>query len=183
MIGTLQIRRTYDPSYWDAAIIAAARAVGCREVLSEDMSHGREIASTHIYHVASGTPVAAILRPARTPKGSEVRTVIKHVGTSIYSDFERRGAGAVCKFRFFMGSDAPVLAASALRLFSNAAFANIAPSRCPHSIRQTPAKAFQFEQCREWLTPRSAAAGGRARCVRGDALSEAHPTDRFAAAR
>jgi predicted nucleic acid-binding protein len=30
-------------SYWDAAIIAAARALGCREVLSEDMSHGREI--------------------------------------------------------------------------------------------------------------------------------------------
>jgi predicted nucleic acid-binding protein len=43
MIGALQIRRTYDLSYWDAAIIAAARAVGCREVLSEDMSHGREI--------------------------------------------------------------------------------------------------------------------------------------------
>jgi hypothetical protein len=33
----------------------------------------------HIYHVASGTPVAAILRPARTPKGTEVRCVIKHV--------------------------------------------------------------------------------------------------------
>jgi hypothetical protein len=33
----------------------------------------------HIYHVASGTPVAAILRPARTPKGTEVRTVVKHV--------------------------------------------------------------------------------------------------------
>jgi hypothetical protein len=29
----------------------------------------------HIYHVASGTPVAAMLRPSRTPKGSEVRTV------------------------------------------------------------------------------------------------------------
>jgi Transposase DDE domain group 1 len=28
---------------------------------------------------ASGTPVAAILRPARTPKGTELRTVIKHV--------------------------------------------------------------------------------------------------------
>jgi hypothetical protein len=39
----------------------------------------RGFASMHIYHVASGTPVAAILRPARTPKGSEVRTVIKHV--------------------------------------------------------------------------------------------------------
>ena len=33
----------------------------------------------HIYHVASGTPVTAILRQARTPKGSEVCTVIKHV--------------------------------------------------------------------------------------------------------
>ena len=39
----------------------------------------RGFASMHIYHVASGAPVAAILRSARTPKGSEVRTVIKHV--------------------------------------------------------------------------------------------------------
>ena len=33
----------------------------------------------HIYHAGSGAPVVAILRPARTPKGTEVRTVIKHV--------------------------------------------------------------------------------------------------------
>src|SRR5215467_13941410 len=39
----------------------------------------RGFAPMHIYHVASGMPVAAILRPARTPKGSEVCTVIKHV--------------------------------------------------------------------------------------------------------
>jgi hypothetical protein len=39
----------------------------------------RGFATMHIYHVASGAPVAAILRPARTPKGTEVRTVIKHV--------------------------------------------------------------------------------------------------------
>ena len=39
----------------------------------------RGFASMHIYHVASGTPVAAILRPARTPKGTEVRTVVRHV--------------------------------------------------------------------------------------------------------
>src|ERR1700746_1133837 len=39
----------------------------------------RGFAPMHIYHVASGTPVVAILRPARTPKGTEVRTVIKHV--------------------------------------------------------------------------------------------------------
>ena len=39
----------------------------------------RGFASMHIYHAGSSTPVTAILRPARTPKGTEVRTVIKHV--------------------------------------------------------------------------------------------------------
>jgi len=39
----------------------------------------RGFSPMHIYHVASGTPAVAILRPARTPKGTEVRTVIKHV--------------------------------------------------------------------------------------------------------
>ncbi len=39
----------------------------------------RGFAPMHIYHVASGTPVATILRAARTPKGTEARTVIKHV--------------------------------------------------------------------------------------------------------
>jgi hypothetical protein len=39
----------------------------------------RGFASMHIYHVTSGTPIVMILRPARTPKGAEVCTVIKHV--------------------------------------------------------------------------------------------------------
>jgi hypothetical protein len=39
----------------------------------------RGFSPMHIYHVASGTPVVAILRPAKTPKGTEVRTVTKHV--------------------------------------------------------------------------------------------------------
>ena len=43
MIGALEIKASCRLSYWDAAIIAAARAVGCRELLSEDTSHGREI--------------------------------------------------------------------------------------------------------------------------------------------
>jgi predicted nucleic acid-binding protein len=29
-------------SYWDAAIIEAARLLGCRRVLSEDLNHGQE---------------------------------------------------------------------------------------------------------------------------------------------
>ena len=43
----------------------------------------RGFATMHIHDVTSGTPVVAILRPARTPKGTEVRTVIKHVTTRI----------------------------------------------------------------------------------------------------
>src|SRR5258705_7951106 len=39
----------------------------------------RGFASMQIYHVTSGTPIVTILRPARTPRGTEVRTVIKHV--------------------------------------------------------------------------------------------------------
>lgn len=43
MMAALHIKATYELSYWDAAIIAAAKALGCSEVLTEDMSHGREI--------------------------------------------------------------------------------------------------------------------------------------------
>src|SRR6516165_6642709 len=39
----------------------------------------RGFSPMHIYHVASGTPVVAILRAARTPAGTEVKTVVKHV--------------------------------------------------------------------------------------------------------
>jgi predicted nucleic acid-binding protein len=48
MTGALDIRATYGLSYWDAAIVAAARALGCRELYSEDLSHGREIESVTI---------------------------------------------------------------------------------------------------------------------------------------
>jgi Transposase DDE domain group 1 len=39
----------------------------------------RGFSPMHIYHVRSGTPVVAILRSAKTPKGTEVKTVVKHV--------------------------------------------------------------------------------------------------------
>jgi hypothetical protein len=39
----------------------------------------RGFSPMHIYHVRSGAPVVAILRSAKTPAGTEVRTVIKHV--------------------------------------------------------------------------------------------------------
>ncbi|WP_034853341.1 PIN domain-containing protein [Inquilinus limosus] len=39
----LEIKALHQFSYWDSAIIAAARAAGCRELFSEDLSHGRTI--------------------------------------------------------------------------------------------------------------------------------------------
>jgi hypothetical protein len=49
----------------------------------------RGFATMHINHVASGTPIAAILRPARTPKGTEVRTVVKHVTRRLKAHWPR----------------------------------------------------------------------------------------------
>jgi predicted nucleic acid-binding protein len=44
----LAIKDRFAFSYWDAAIVAAARALGCPEVVSEDMSHGRTVAGVLI---------------------------------------------------------------------------------------------------------------------------------------
>src|SRR5579863_1203378 len=43
MSGAMEIKAAHGLSYWDAAIVAAARALGCRELYSEDMSHGRQV--------------------------------------------------------------------------------------------------------------------------------------------
>lgn len=41
--AALEIQRRHGFSYWDSAILAAATALGCREVLTEDMSHGQRV--------------------------------------------------------------------------------------------------------------------------------------------
>ena len=38
----LSIKSRFQLSYWDAAILAAAKAVNCAEVLSEDMNDGQD---------------------------------------------------------------------------------------------------------------------------------------------
>jgi predicted nucleic acid-binding protein len=43
LMQALAIKADHGFSYWDSAIIAAARALGCRELYSEDMAHGREV--------------------------------------------------------------------------------------------------------------------------------------------
>ena len=62
----------------------------------------RGFASMHIYHAGTGLPVATILRPAKTPGGDEVRTVIKHLTKRILKTWKTanivwRGDGHYCR--------------------------------------------------------------------------------------
>ena len=41
--AALEIMAVYGFSYWDSAIIAAARALGCTTLYTEDLPHGRQI--------------------------------------------------------------------------------------------------------------------------------------------
>jgi predicted nucleic acid-binding protein len=43
LTGALEIKAAHGFSYWDSTIIAAARALGCSTLYSEDLSHGREV--------------------------------------------------------------------------------------------------------------------------------------------
>ncbi|BBF91599.1 PIN domain-containing protein [Blastochloris tepida] len=48
LASALDIRARHGLSYWDAAIVAAASASGCQELLSEDLSHGERLAGVTI---------------------------------------------------------------------------------------------------------------------------------------
>jgi predicted nucleic acid-binding protein len=43
LLAALELKAQHGFSYWDSAIVAAARALGCRELFSEDLSHGQQI--------------------------------------------------------------------------------------------------------------------------------------------
>ncbi|MCW5745978.1 MAG: PIN domain-containing protein [Alphaproteobacteria bacterium] len=46
--GALEIKATHGYSFWDSAIIAAARAGGCGQLYTEDLSHGHVIDGVNI---------------------------------------------------------------------------------------------------------------------------------------
>jgi predicted nucleic acid-binding protein len=48
LYDALAIKARYQLSYWDSAIIAAAKSAGCREVLSEDMSDGQDYGGVRV---------------------------------------------------------------------------------------------------------------------------------------
>lgn len=46
--AALHTSRRFKLSYWDSAIIEAARSLGCRTILSEDLSHGADYSGVRI---------------------------------------------------------------------------------------------------------------------------------------
>jgi predicted nucleic acid-binding protein len=48
MMAALDARRRFRLSYWDAAIIEASRAMGCTQVLSEDLSDGQDYGGVRV---------------------------------------------------------------------------------------------------------------------------------------
>ena len=44
----LAIKARYQLSYWDSAIVAAAKAADCREILSEDMGDGQDYGGVRV---------------------------------------------------------------------------------------------------------------------------------------
>jgi predicted nucleic acid-binding protein len=48
MRAALETTHRFRISYWDAAILEAARALGCRKVLSEDLAHGADYAGVMV---------------------------------------------------------------------------------------------------------------------------------------
>jgi predicted nucleic acid-binding protein len=41
--AAFEIKERYGFSYWDSAVVAAARAAGCTELYTEDLSHGQVV--------------------------------------------------------------------------------------------------------------------------------------------
>jgi predicted nucleic acid-binding protein len=48
LMAALDTCQRFQISYWDAAIIEASRALGCAEVLSEDLSDGQDYAGVRV---------------------------------------------------------------------------------------------------------------------------------------
>jgi predicted nucleic acid-binding protein len=59
MMAALDARQRFQLSYWEAAIIEASRAMGCTEVLSEDLNDGHDYAGVRVTNPFRGRDLAA----------------------------------------------------------------------------------------------------------------------------
>lgn len=54
--AAMTARQRFQISYWDAAIVEAARSLGCETVLSEDLSDGQDYGGVKVYNPFSSEP-------------------------------------------------------------------------------------------------------------------------------
>lgn len=54
VLAAMSTRQRFGISYWDAAIIEAARSLGCETVLSEDMNDGQDYAGVRVENPFAG---------------------------------------------------------------------------------------------------------------------------------
>ena len=54
MTAAFEAKERWEISYWDAAIIEAARASGCRELLSEDLADGQSYGGVRVVNPFRG---------------------------------------------------------------------------------------------------------------------------------
>ena len=52
--SALSTKQRFQIAYWDAAVIEAARALGCDSVLSEDLSHGQDYGGVRVVNPFGG---------------------------------------------------------------------------------------------------------------------------------
>jgi predicted nucleic acid-binding protein len=69
LTAALSAQQRFRLSYWDAAIIEAARALGCGVVLSEDLSHGQDYGGVRVENPLLGSRVAGPGPAIRAPGG------------------------------------------------------------------------------------------------------------------
>ena len=48
IVAATRLRRRYQLSHWDSTILAAAQALGCRTLYSEDFTHGQRFGSLQV---------------------------------------------------------------------------------------------------------------------------------------
>jgi predicted nucleic acid-binding protein len=70
MMAALDTRQRFRLSYWDAAIIEASRAMGCTQILSEDLSDGQDYAGVQVTNPFRQWPLGTLKHPEDEPEGA-----------------------------------------------------------------------------------------------------------------
>jgi predicted nucleic acid-binding protein len=60
VLAAIGLKVQFGLSYWDAAILAAAKQLGCHTVYSEDMNHGQDYDGVRVLNPFLGVPAPSV---------------------------------------------------------------------------------------------------------------------------